>query len=65
MKPSLTGLKLRVYRFLDDFLPSAQADQISECVVPEHWDRFVMYDCVIILLTTITGVFVFRRKDLK
>lgn len=61
----LSGTKRKVYEFLDDFLPSAQADQISECVVPEHWGRFVMYDCMIILLTTITGVFIFRRKDLK
>lgn len=62
---SLSETMHSIYEFLDDFLPSAQADQISECVVPEHWSRFVKYDSFIILLTSIAGIFLFGHKDLK
>lgn len=62
---ALTGTKRSVYEFLNDFLPSSQANQISECVIPEHWYRFVIYDCATIVLMTIAGVLVFKHKDIK
>lgn len=61
----LTGTKRVIYEFLYDFLPSCQAAQISECVLPDAWDRFVLYDCGIVALTSMAGLLLFRRKDLK
>ncbi|MBR1599704.1 MAG: ABC transporter permease subunit [Lachnospiraceae bacterium] len=62
---SLTGTKRSIYLFLNDYLPSCQADQLAECRVPEHAVRFIAYDLATIIVTAILGILIFQHQDLK
>ena len=53
------------YNFLSDFLPSCQSMRIMQENLPSNSAQMVGYDFLIIAVTTIIGVFIFRRKDLK
>ncbi|MBQ8824085.1 MAG: ABC transporter permease subunit [Ruminococcus sp.] len=60
----LTGTKLKVYEFLNDFIPSSQIYQVAM----EESDKAGQkagYSCIILLITTGIGILVFRKKDLK
>lgn len=60
----LTGGKREFYEFLDNFLPVSQLYQIIQNI-SDNLSLIVTYDCIIILVTTGVGVFVFRKKNLK
>lgn len=60
----LSGMKRQVYEFLLDFLPSGQGMQIAMLEVSCLW-RLIMYDCILVFFTTVGGVLLFRRKDIK
>lgn len=53
-----------VYQFFYDFLPTGQGLQISMRTPPNPWHMQV-YSLLILLASTTSGVFFFRRKDLK
>lgn len=52
------------FDFLHDFTPGGQMMQFA-AVCPKRPEMLVVYNVVIIALTTALGVFLFRRKDLK
>ena len=60
----VSGDTRKILTFVRDFLPTGQAIQMSN---EEEIDLpiFLMYSSSIILLSTCTGVAVFRKKDLK
>lgn len=60
----LTGTKRKVYEFLDDFLPTSQLYK-SASLDSSKLDIALIYDGIIILITTTAGIAVFRRKNLK
>lgn len=60
----LTGTKRKVYEFLDDFLPTSQLYK-SASLDSSKLDITLIYDGIIILITTTAGIAVFRRKNLK
>lgn len=62
---ALSNGKQKLYQFLSDFLPSCQAIRIMERGIPDHAAGMVIYDLVILTVTTAAGILVFRRKDLK
>lgn len=53
-----------VYEFFYDLLPTGQSMQISQRATPHPW-QMMLYSLCIILATTSSGVFFFRKKDLK
>lgn len=62
----LTGTKRKIYLFLNDLLPNNQILQLdfdNEC--SNHTVSFPLYSFSLIVVTTATGVLLFRRKDLK
>lgn len=60
----LTGTKREVYEFLNEFLPVSQLYQIAmECT--QRLGYMVLYDCVIVLVSTGAGILAFRKKNLK
>lgn len=60
----LTGTKREIYEFLNEFLPVSQLYQIAmECT--ERLGYMVLYDCVIVLVSTGGGILAFRKKNLK
>lgn len=62
----LSETKLRIFKFLYDFMPSGQIFQIAGTnIVPDNIEMFPMYSLLIIAVTTALGVLLFRRKDLK
>jgi len=56
-----TGTKREIYEFLDDFLPT------SQIVIPDDLNikNTVLYSSIIVLITTVSGILIFRKKDLK
>lgn len=60
----LTGTKRKVYEFLDDFIPTSQFYK-SALLDSSKLDITLIYDGIIILITTTAGIAVFRRKNLK
>lgn len=60
----LTGTKRQVYEFLYDFTPGGQVLQLAN-MDTESPAQLVLYNGVIVLLSTCCGIPVFRRKDLK
>lgn len=60
----LTGVKRAVYEFLDDFLPVNQAIQCAGMQITNPL-RFALCDLGIILASTLAGLWLFGRKDLK
>lgn len=62
----LSETKLRIFKFLYDFMPSGQIFQIAGTnIVPDNIERFPLYSLLIIAVTTAVGILLFRRKDLK
>ena len=60
----LTGLKREIYQFYLDFLPTGQAIEISMQSTPNLW-RMPLYSLFITLVSTMGGLFCFRKKNLK
>lgn len=60
----LTGTKRKVYEFLNDFIPTSQLYK-SALLDSSKLDITLIYDGIIILITTTAGIAVFRRKNLK
>ena len=60
----LEGMKREVYQFLLDFLPTGQAIEISSQSTPHLW-RLPLYSLFITLVTSVSGVTCFRKKDLR
>ncbi|MGN0311586.1 MAG: ABC transporter permease subunit [Lachnospiraceae bacterium] len=60
----LTGTKREIYEFLNEFLPVSQLYQIAmECT--ERLGYMVLYDGLIVLVSTGAGIIAFRKKNLK
>lgn len=60
----LTGTKRAVYEYAYDILPTGQALQYAS-MRAEHLWQMPLYSLAIILISTLSGVFFFKRKDLK
>ncbi|MDE5563601.1 MAG: ABC transporter permease [Oscillospiraceae bacterium] len=66
------GVQRKFYKFIYDFLPQGQITQLRDEVsgaATEDWQadkaEFPLYSLSLIVVTTATGVLLFRRKDLK
>ncbi len=63
------GIQREIYQFLTDFLPGGQSYQIStsslQNQILRHPALSCCYSAIIIIATNLTGIFVFRRKDIK
>ncbi|MCI8407750.1 MAG: ABC transporter permease subunit [Lachnospiraceae bacterium] len=60
----LTGTKRKIYEFLNNFLPVAQIYQIA-MHFSDNFVLIVIYNCIIIIVTTGTGIVIFQKKNLK
>ncbi len=60
----ISGTKRRVYEFLEDFTPGNQALGIANFSVSSPL-KLSCYDFLIIAVTSLCGVIIFKRKDLK
>lgn len=60
----VSGTKRKVYEFLDNFLPASQLYQLVQ-LNAEHAYTIMLYDCVIVLLTTGAGIIIFKKKNLR
>lgn len=60
----LTGIARSVYEFLFDFLPAGQAYHIASMTAPNVW-QLPLYQLFWIIVTTVSGLFVFRKKDIR
>lgn len=58
------GPKRQVFQFLYDFFPGGQSVQYGS-LRAERPELLTAYDAVVFILTTGTGMVLFRRKDLK
>ncbi len=61
----LKGFKLKMYLFLDDFLPSAQAQAITGRIDENKAPKYVIYDVSVTAVTTGLGILLYNKKDLK
>lgn len=60
----LQGTKREIYEFIYDFLPAGQGFQLAkENAVLKA--RFPLYSLLIAVSTTVGGILIFRRKDIK
>ena len=64
-KKPLSGFKLKAYLFLDDFLPSAQAQAITGNINKTKAPKYVLYDISVTAVTTGLGILLYNKKDLK
>ncbi len=60
----LTGVKRQVYCTLGEILPFYQIYQFGMNDI-SHCGRIIVYDCLIVLLTTEAGIIILRKKNLK
>jgi hypothetical protein len=60
----LEGFERKIYEFVNDFLPTGQAIQLSQ-FMDFHFVRMILCSISILVFTTLIGVYFFRRKDLK
>lgn len=60
----LTGAKREAFQFALDFNPGGQALQFAEMSMVHTW-QLPLYSLLILLLTSIAGILVFRREDVK
>ena len=60
----VSGVKREIYQFLVDFLPTGQVTSIIGFQLVNLWQPAV-YSLIIILVSTIAGVLVFRRQNIK
>ncbi|MCB6414617.1 ABC transporter permease [Dorea acetigenes] len=60
----LSGRKREVYEFLYNFLPVSQLYQIA-MNEPDNLKLMVVYDFVIVVITTGVGIAIFKKKNIK
>lgn len=60
----ISGVKRDWYQFLTDFLPTSQSILLA-FAEPVHVAALFVYDGITIFVTTLAGLYFFRRKDLK
>lgn len=60
----VSGVRRTVYEFLKDFMPVSQGLQIEMNRI-DHPLRITLYSLCLIFFTTLGGMLVFERKDLK
>ncbi len=60
----LSGVKREIYTSILDLLPSGQAMRIVNQSIHNH-GRMVLYSIVVIVVTSIIGITLFSRKDIK
>lgn len=61
----LRGTTRAVYGFFADFLPTSQSFRIAQTgALPQPW-RFCVYSALITVASTLAGILLFRKKDLK
>ncbi len=60
----ISGVKRTIYEFFVDFLPTGQGLQMWQLKIGNSV-RMLLSSIVITILTTLGGIFVFKRKDLK
>lgn len=60
----LTGTERKVYQFFYDFLPGGQ---VVQCVSmeAENLHLLAIYSAILFVITTSTGIFIFKQKDIK
>lgn len=61
----LRGNARLVYEFLLDFLPTGQAVQIAMLGGVAHTWQAALYSLAIVLASTLVGLVIFRKKDIK
>lgn len=61
----LRGTTRAVYEFFQDFLPTGQGFQLAQSGALTHPWLLVLYSGLIAIGTTLGGIILFRRKDLK
>lgn len=59
----LTGIKRQVYQFLYDFLPMGQAINVANYSAFQWY--YPLYSLILTVITTVPGLLLFRRKDIK
>lgn len=60
----ISGLQRDIYEFIMDLLPSGQAGRLQNIAL-DHPVRMLLCDLGVTAGTTLAGLFLFRRKDLK
>ena len=60
----LRGWKRSAYEFLYDFLPTGQAFQIARMNAKSFW-LLPLYSLLVTVASTLGGLFIFHKKDLK
>ena len=60
----MSGRKREVYEFLYNFLPVSQLYQIA-MNEPDNLKLMVVYDFVIVVITTGVGIAIFKKKNIK
>ena len=60
----LTGIKRQIAQFIQDLNPTGQAAQICSMSYPNPI-QMVLCSALVVLLTCLRGLFVFRRKDVS
>lgn len=60
----LSGTKREVYEFLNNFIPVSQLYQIG-MNISDNFSLIVIYDCVIIFVTTGVGIAILKKKNLR
>jgi len=59
-----TGTKREIYEFLNNFIPSSQLYQIA-MGNKNNLDVMALYSALIITVGTVSGIIIFRKKNLK
>ena len=60
----LTGMKRELYQNLSELLPSGQAMHVAGMTIA-HPVRMMVYSLVVTVVTTICGIGLFLKKDIK
>lgn len=58
----ISGLKRKVYQFLFDFIPMGQAIHVADLSFAWYYS---VYSLILVAITTVPGLLLFRRKDIK
>lgn len=60
----VSGVKRKIYEFVVDFLPTGQGLQMWQLEI-SNFVRMIISSISISVLTTVVGIFIFKRKNLK
>ncbi|MEG0504279.1 MAG: ABC transporter permease subunit [Raoultibacter sp.] len=60
----ITGVTRSIYQFYLDALPTGQAIQLSQMSAPNGL-QLPFYSCIVSIVSTIAGLWIYRKKDLK